>query len=155
MEGEELWFSDAPSTGPHMDTDHEASEESKKPTVSEDGANGWMSPGEEAKANLHADRRWCSWNWESIMEESVELAYNNSCSSSDATITGADSPLVPPLSSHEESGNSPPTTVRGPAPHAQGLPMEQMLPLVPTVTMLASDVDTVEVHVPQSELDNL
>ena len=28
VEGEELQFSDAPSTGPHMDTDHEVSEES-------------------------------------------------------------------------------------------------------------------------------
>ena len=49
MEGEESRFSDAPSTGLHMDTDHEVSEESKEPVVSKDGANGWLSPGEGAK----------------------------------------------------------------------------------------------------------
>ena len=152
MEGEESWFSDAPSTGPHMDTDHEASGE---PVVSEDGANGQTSPGEEAEANLHIDHHRHSQNWESIMEELEELAYDNHRSSSDATITGVNSPSVPPLSSHEESGNSPPTTVRGPAPHAQRLPMEQMLLLVPAVTMPASGVDAVKVHIPQSELDNL
>ena len=147
MEGEESRFSDAPSTGLHMDMDREASEESEEPIVSEDGANGQTKPGEEAKANLHTDRHWCSWNWESIVEESEELAYDDPHSSSDATIMGADSLSVPPLSSREESGNSLPTTVRGPAPHAQGSPMEQMSPLVPAVTTPASGVDTVEVHV--------
>ena len=155
MEGEELQFSDAPSTGPHVDTDCEVSEENEELIVSEDGANGQTSPWEEAEANPCTDHHWYSRNWESVMEESEELAYDEPHSSSDATITGADSPSVPPLSSREESGNSPPTTVRGPAPHAQGLPMEQMLPLEPAVTMPASGVDTVEVHVLQSELDNL
>ena len=144
-----------PSTGLHTDKDHEVSEESEEPIVSEDGANGQMSPGEEAEANLHTDHHWCSQNWKSIMEELEELAYDDPHSSSDATITGVDSPSVPPLSSHEESGNSLPTTARDPAPHAQGAPMEQMPPLVPAVTMLASGVDTVEVHILPSELDNL
>ena len=155
MEGEELQFSDAPSTGPHMDTDQEASEESEEPVMSKDRVNGWMSPGEEAEANPCTNHHWHSQNWESIMEESEELAYDDPHSCSDTTVTGADSPSVPPLSLCEETGNSLPTTVRGPAPHKQGLPMEQMLLLVPTVTMPASSVDTVEVHIPQSELDNL
>ena len=155
MEGEELQFSDAPSTGPHMDTDHEAGEESEEPVGSEEEANGQISPGEGAEANLCTNCCQCSQNWESIMEELEGLAYDDPHSSSDATITGADSLSVPPLSSHEESGNSPPTTVRGSAPCAPGLPMEQMPPLVPAVAMPASGADTVEVHMPQSELDNL
>ena len=89
------------------------------------------------------------------MEVAVGLAYNDLCSSSDATIMGADSPSVPPLSSHDESGGSPPTRLRGSTPHSLGSPMEEMLPLVPAVTMPASGADTVEVHVPQSEFDNL
>ena len=155
MEGEESQFSVALSTGPHMDMDHEASKESEEPIVSEDGVNGQTSPGEEAEANPCTDHHRHSQNWESIVEELEELAYNNPCCSSYATIMGADSLLVPPLSSHEESGNSPPTTARGPAPHAQGSPMEQMPLLVPAVATPALGADTVEVHVPQSELDNL
>ena len=155
MEGEESRFSDAPSTSPPMDTDCEVGEESEKPVGSEEGVDRQMSPGEGAKANPCTDRCWHSQNWESIMEESEGLAYNDPHSSSDTTVMGVDSPPVPPLSSHDESGNSPPTTSRGLAPHSLGLPMEQMLPLVPTVTMPASDADTVEVHIPQSALDNL
>ena len=89
------------------------------------------------------------------MEESEGLAYDDPRSSSDATIMGADSPLVPPLSSCDESGNSPPTTLRGSATRSPGLPMDEMPLLVPAVATPASGVDTVEVHVPQSELDNL
>ena len=130
MEGEESWFSYAPSTGPHMDTDCEVSEESEEPVVSEDGVNGQMSPGEGAEADLCTNCCLRSQNWESIMEESEELAYDDPCSSSDATIIGVDIPSVPPLSSCKESGNCLLTTARGPAPHAQGSPMEQMPPLV-------------------------
>ena len=155
MEGEESQFSDSPSTGPHMDTDREVIKESEEPVVSKDGVNRWMSPGEEAEANPHTDHHWRFQNWESIMEESEELAYDDPRSNSDATITGVESLSVPPLPSHEESGNSLPMTVRGQAPRTQVLPMEQMPPLVPTVATLASGVDTVEVHIPQSELDNL
>ena len=86
------------------------------------------------------------------MEELEELAYDDPHSSTDASIMGVDSPSVPPLSSCEESGNSLPTTVRGPAPHTQGSPME---PLVSAVATPASGADTVEVPIPQSELDNL
>ena len=91
------------------------------------------------------------------MEESVGLAYDDPCSSSDTTVRGADSPPVPPLSSCNESGGSPPSRSRGSAPHLPGSPMEagEMLLLVPTVTMPTPGGDTVEVHVPQSELDNL
>ena len=74
MEGEELWFSDTPSTGPHMDTDREVSKKSEEPVVSEDGVNRQTSPGERAKANPHTGCHQCSWNWESVMEESEELA---------------------------------------------------------------------------------
>ena len=155
MEGEESQFSDAPSMSPHMDMDREVGEESEEPIGREEEANGQMSPGEGIEESLHTDQWQCSQNWEPIMEESEGLAYNDPCSSSDATVTGVDSPPMPPLSSRDESGNSPLTTLRGLAPHSPGLPMEQMLLLVPTVTIPASGVDTVEVHIPQSELDNL
>ena len=155
MEGQESQFSDAPSMNSPMDTDHEAGEESKEPVGSEKGADGQTSPGEGAEANPCTDRRRCSQNWEAFMEESEGLAYNDPCSSSDATIMGVDSPPGPPLSSCDESANSLPTTLRGSAPHSPGSPMEQIPPLVPTVTTLASGMDTVEVHLPQSELDNL
>ena len=89
------------------------------------------------------------------MEESVGLAYDDPHSSSDTTVTGADSPSVPPLSSCDESGGSPPTRLGGSVPHSPGSLMEEILPLVPAATMLASGMDTVEVQVPQSELDNL
>ena len=155
MEGEESQFSDAPSTSPPMNTDCQVGEESEEPIGSEEGVDGWMSPGEGAKANPCTDQCQCSQNWESIMEESEGLAYDDPCSSSDATIVGADSPPVPPVSLCDESGNSLPTTLRGLAPCLLRLPMEQMPPLVLTVTMLASGMDTVEVHIHQSELDNL
>ena len=52
MEGEEeLWFSDTPSMGPHMDTDREVGEESEEPIGSEEEVSGQMSPGEGAKAS--------------------------------------------------------------------------------------------------------
>ena len=90
------------------------------------------------------------------MVESAGLAFDDPHSDSDTTIMGADS-LVPPLSPHDESGDSPPTGLRGSAPHSLGSPMEagEMLQLVPAVTTLASGADTVGVHVLQSELDNL
>ena len=141
--------------GRHTDTDCEAGEESEEPIGSEEEANGWTSPGEGAKASAHTDRCRHSQLWESVMEESEGLAYHDPCSSSDTTVMGADSPSVPPLSSHDESGGFPPTTMRGSAPRSPGLYMEEMLPLVPTVAMPASGADTVEVHVHQSELDNL
>ena len=86
------------------------------------------------------------------MEESEGLAYDDPRSSS---VTGADSPPGPQLSSRDESANSPPNTLRGSAPRSPGSPMEQMPPLVPAVTTPASGVDTVEVHIPQAELDYL
>ena len=151
MDGEEeLRFSDAPSTGPHMDMDCEAGEESEEPVGSEEEASGWMSPGEGAEASPGINQHWRSQNWESVMEESVGLAHDNPCSSSDTTVMGVDSPSVTPLSSHDECGGSPPTRSRGSTPHSPGSPMEEMPLLVPTVTMPASGMDTVEVHVPQS-----
>ena len=89
------------------------------------------------------------------MEELEGLASDDPCSSSDATIMGADSPSRPQLSSRDESANSLPNTSRGLAPHSPGSPMEQMPLLVSEVTMPASGMDTVVVHVPQVELDDL
>ena len=155
MEGDESWVSDAPSTNPPTDTDHEMGEESKEPIGCEEGADGWTSPGDEAERNVCTNQCRCSQNWEAVMEESEGLAYNDPHSSSDATIMGADSPPRPQLSSYDESTNYPPTTLRGSAPHSPGSPMEQMPLLVPEVAMLASGADTVEVHVPQAELDDL
>ena len=85
------------------------------------------------------------------MEELEGLAYDNPHSGSDAIIMGADSPPGLQLSLHDKSADSPPNTMRGLAPPLLGSPMEQMPLLVPTVT----GVDTVEVHVPQVELDDL
>ena len=85
------------------------------------------------------------------MEESEGLAYDDPHSGSDATITGVDIPPGPQLSPHDESADSPPNTLRGSAPCSPGLPMEHMPPLVPAVT----GTDTVEVHVPEVELDDL
>ena len=155
MEGEELQHSDAPSTNLPTDTDHEVGEESKEPIGSEEGADRQMSPGDEAETNACTNQCHCPQNWEVVMEESEGLAYNDPHSSSNATIVGADSLPGPQLSSRDESANSPPNTLRGLAPHSPGSPMEQMLLLVPTVAMLASGMDTVEVHVPQAELDVL
>ena len=114
----------------------EAGEESEEPIGSEGEASGWM---------------------ESIMEESAGLAFDNPCSGSDTTVTRVDSPSVPPFAPRDESGDCPPTRSKGSAPHSLGSPMEAggMPPLVPAVTMPASGVDTVEAHVPQSNLDNL
>ena len=51
MEGDELQVSDAPTTNPPMDTDHEVGEESEEPIGSKEGADGQMSPGDEAERN--------------------------------------------------------------------------------------------------------
>ena len=155
--GEKSWFSDAPSTGPHMDMDREVGEENEEPVGSEQEVSGQTSPGEGAEASPCIDPCWCPQNWESVMEESVGLAFDDPHSSSDATVTRAYSPSVPPLSPHDESGDSPPTWSRGSAPHSPGSPMEagEMPLLVPAVTMLTFGADTVEVHVPQLELDDL
>ena len=126
MEGEEeSQFSDAPSTGPHMDMDREAGKESKEPVGSKEEASGQMNPGKGAEASPHIDQCWCSQNWESIMEESAGLAYDDPCPSSDTNITGVDSPSVPPLSSHDESGGSPPTRLRVPPLTHQGHPWKK------------------------------
>ena len=109
MEGEEeSQFSDAPSMDPHTDTDCEAGEESEEPIGSEEEVSRQMRPGEGVQASLHIYRHWRSCNWKSVMEESVGLAYDDPCSSSDATIMEVDSPSVPPLSSRNKSGGSPP-----------------------------------------------
>ena len=55
MEGEELWHSDTSNTNPPMDTDREAGEESEEPIRSEEGADGQMSPGDEAETNVHTN----------------------------------------------------------------------------------------------------
>ena len=89
------------------------------------------------------------------MEESEGLAYDDPRSSSDATVMGVDSLPRPQLSSRDESANSPPNTSRASAPRSPGSPMEQMPLLVPKVATPASGMDTVVVHMPQAELDDL
>ena len=156
-EEEESQFSDTPSMSPWTDMDHEADKESEGAEGSKGDMSGWKSPEEGSEASLRIDQHQHSQNWESMMEESEGLAFDNPCSGSDTTITRADSPLAPSFSPCDESGDSPPTRSRGSAPHSQGSPMEagRMLPLTVTVAMLASGADAVEVHVSQSELDNL
>ena len=91
------------------------------------------------------------------MEGSEGVAFDDPCSGSNTTITGVDSPSAPLFSPHDKSGDSLPTRLRGSAPRSLGSPMEAggMPPLMPAVAMPASGADTVEVHVPQSKLDNL
>ena len=105
-EGEESQFSDAPSMGPHMDTDHEAGEESEERVGNEGEVSRWMNPAEEAEASPRIDQCQHSQNWESIIKESVGLAFDDPHSGSDATITGVDSLSVPPFSPCDESGDS-------------------------------------------------
>ena len=156
-EEEESWFSDIPSMGQRMDTNCEADMESEGTEGSKGDVSGQKSPEEGGETIPCLDQHWCSRSQESIMEESEGLAFDDPYSCSDTTVMGADSPSVPPFSPHDESVESPPTRSRGSAPHSLGSPMEAggMLLLMPTVAMPASGADTVEVHVPQSELDNL
>ena len=100
-----------------MDTDREAGEES------EEGDDGWMSPGDKAETNLCTNRCQHFQDWETIMEESEGLAYDDPHCSSDATIMGVDSPPGPPLSSRDKSADSPPNTPGGLACHLLGSPM--------------------------------
>ena len=155
IEGEELWHSDAPSTNLPTNTDSDTGDESEEPIKSEEEVDGQTSPGDEAGINMCINQHRCPQNWEAIMEELEGLAYNDPCSSSNATVTGVDSPPGPQLSSCDEPADSPPNTLRGLAPHSLGLPMEQMPLLVPIATMLASGVNMVELHVPEAELDDL
>ena len=85
------------------------------------------------------------------------MAFDDPHSGSDTTITGVNSPSVTRSSPRDKSGGSPPTVSRGSAPHSQESPIEagEMPPLTAMVTTQASSVDAVEVHVSQSELDNL
>ena len=156
-EEEELRFSDAPSMSPWTDTDHEADEESEGAKRSEGDVSGWKSPEEGGEASPHIDQCQCSWNSESIMEESEGLTFDDPHSGSDTTVIKVDSLSVPPFSPHNELGDSPPTRLRGSAPHSLRSPMKAggMLQLMAMVAMLAFGADTVEVHVSQSELENL
>ena len=115
-EEEESQFLDTPSTSPWTDTDHEADEESEGAKGSKGDMSGWKSPEEGGEASPCIDQCRCSQNWESIMEESEGLAFDDPCSGSDTTVTGVDSPSAPPFSPHAESGDSLPTRSRGSAP---------------------------------------
>ena len=138
-----------------MDTDHEADMGSEEAKGSE--GSRWKSPEEGVETSPCLDRCQCSRNWESIMEESEGLAFDNPRSGSDTTVMRADSPSVPQFSPRDKLVESPPTRLRGSAPHSPRLSMEAggMPPLMPTVATAASGADTVEVHVPQSKLDNM
>ena len=113
-EEEESWFLDAPSTGPWMNTDCEADVESEGPKGRED-VSGQKSPEEDGEDSLRIDQHRHSRNWESIMEESEGLVFDDPCSGSDTIITEVDSSSVPPFSPRDESGDSPPTRSRGSA----------------------------------------
>ena len=150
-EEEESQLSDAPSMSLQTDTDCEADEES------EGDVSGQKSAEEGVEASRCIDQHWHGQNWESITKESEGLAFDDPRSGSDTTVTGVDSPSVSLSSPRDKSGDSLPTMSRGSAPCSQRSPMEagQRLPLTATVTMLASSADAVEVHVSNSELDNL
>ena len=117
----------------------------------------WKSTEEGVKARLHIDQHQHAKNWESVMEESEGLAFDDPHSGSDTSVTGSDSPLAPLSSPCDKSGDSLPTMSRGSAPCSQESPIEagEMPLLIAVVTMLASSAEAVEVHVSQSELDNL
>ena len=87
IDGEELWYSDAPSTNPPMDTDREVREESKEPIGSEEGVDGQTSPGDEVETNMCTNRCQHPQNWEAVVEESEGLAYNDPHSDSNANAT--------------------------------------------------------------------
>ena len=55
MEGDESWVSDAPIINPPTDTDREEGEESKELIGSEEGADRWMSSGNEAERKVHTN----------------------------------------------------------------------------------------------------
>ena len=55
MEGDGSQVSDAPSMNPPTDSDCEVGEESEEPIRSEEGADEWMSPGDEAERNMHTN----------------------------------------------------------------------------------------------------
>ena len=156
-EEKESWFLDTPSMSSWTDMDCEADEESEGAKGSEGDVSGWKSPEEGGEASPYIDQCQHSWYWESIMEESEGLAFDDLCSGSDTTVTGANSLSVPPFSPHDELGDSPPTRSRGSAPHSLWSPMEAggMPPLTAAFAMPASGANAVEVHVSQSELDNL
>ena len=89
----------------------------------------------DLKEGVEPDRRRCSRDWESVMEGSQGLAYDDPWSDSDAMMMGAEC-LWGTVS-------SPPT--QGPAtPRMPGSPMDQ-LPLM----------EAVEVHVNEAELEDL
>ena len=92
---------------------------------SEDGARQ-TNLEEEGELN----RQWHSRDWEAVMGEMEKLAYDDPWSDSNATVMGADCPQRPALSPHTPSHVT---------PHVLGSPMEV----------------AVEVHLKESELDNL
>ena len=114
-EEEESRFSDTPSTGQRLDMNCEADTESEEAKGSKGDVSGQKSPEEGGKTSPHPDRHWCSWNWESIMEESEGLAFDDPCLGSDTMVMRVDSPLAPLLSPHYEPGESLPTRSRGAA----------------------------------------
>ena len=156
-EEEELQFSDAPSMSLPTDMDCEADEESEGAEGSKGDVSGQKSAEEGVEVSPRIDQHRRAQNWGPVMEEYEGLAFDDPCSGSDTTVTGADSPSAPLSSPRDKSGDSQPTMSRGSAPCSQESPMEAggMLPLTAVVTTPASSVDTVEVHVSQSELDNL
>ena len=110
-----------------MDTEPEQGEES------EDGARQ-TDLEEEAEPN----RRWCSWDWEAVIEGLGGLAYDDPWSDSNATVTGVDCLWGPALS---------PYTPSHATPCMLGSPMDRLPPMEVAIAM--------EVHMNESKLDDL
>ena len=147
-EEEESQFSDAPYMNLQMDTDCEVAEESEGAKGSEGDVSRQKSAEEGVKAKQHIDQHRHTQYWESVMEESEGLSFDDPHSGSDTTITRVDSQSVSPSSPCDKSGDSPTTMSSGSAPCSQESPMEaeEMPPLTATVTMPASSADAMEIH---------
>ena len=121
-----------------MSEEGEEVEDPKLPTTdteewwneSEDGARQT-----DLKKGVELDRQWHSQDWESVMEGSQGLAYDDPQSDSDATMTGAECPWG--------TASSPPTW--GPVIACMpGSPMDRLPPM-----------EAMEVHMNEAELEDL
>ena len=85
-----------------MDTDHETDEESEGAEGSGGDVSRWKSNEEGVEASPCIDQCRRAQNWESVMEESEGLAFDDPRSGSDTTVTGVDSLPVSLSSPHDK-----------------------------------------------------
>ena len=111
---------------PQTDTDCEADEESEGAEGSKGDVSRQKSAEEGVEASLCIDQCQRTRIWESVMEESEGLAFDEPRSGSDTTITGVDRPLSPLSSPRDKSGDSPPTMSRGSALAHRSHPRKQV-----------------------------